>query len=284
MIEPLQIVTSLRQYFDNYTFDNLAGLTPSRLKEKSFDDAGSDYQSSDFSSLSDDELESLISLLRASFGLVSDVESLYPGTFKEMSGPASMAAHLAFLQDEQQKLLARSGAGIGGYPMFFKGFNGGLTIAAGVIIENARGGEGDDVIIGNAENNQLVGGKGADILEGYYGADTLKGGPGADVFAYASPQDSLSADGMQDEIVDFQSNDKISLKKLRESFNQKGYSATAALADDYLFELVDVFTKRAGEVLLKQESLRIDLTGNAEADMRIDLPGVTSFQTQNLIV
>ncbi|MAR06418.1 MAG: hypothetical protein CL862_04895 [Cyanobium sp. NAT70] len=37
--------------------------------------------------------------------------------------------------------------------MFFRGLNGGLTIAAGVIIENARGGQGDDVIVGNAEDN-----------------------------------------------------------------------------------------------------------------------------------
>ena len=50
---------------------------------------------------------------------------------------------------------------------------GGFTIAKGSKIENAIGGSGNDLIIGNALANSLTGGS---------GNDTLTGGEGADVF------------------------------------------------------------------------------------------------------
>ncbi len=40
--------------------------------------------------------------------------------------------------------------GGGGWFSYAKGLNGGFSIANGVNIENARGGDGDDVIIGNS--------------------------------------------------------------------------------------------------------------------------------------
>lgn len=49
---------------------------------------------------------------------------------------------------------------------------GGLTIANGVVIENAIGGSGSDELIGNHTHNNLTGGRGADILDGREGYDT----------------------------------------------------------------------------------------------------------------
>ena len=68
-----------------------------------------------------------------------------------------------------------------------------LGIAWGVVIENATGGSGDDVLTGNAANNHLIGGAGNDklyggagddILEGDGGNDTLDGGDGTDTAVY----------------------------------------------------------------------------------------------------
>jgi hypothetical protein len=51
------------------------------------------------------------------------------------------------------------------------------NIAGGISgIENAAGGNGDDILVGNAAANQLVGGSGRDLLIGGLGSDILQGG------------------------------------------------------------------------------------------------------------
>lgn len=59
-----------------------------------------------------------------------------------------------------------------------------LAIAYGVTIENAIGGNGNDVLIGNAADNTLRGGAGNDQLNGGAGSDWLDGGTGYDVAFY----------------------------------------------------------------------------------------------------
>jgi len=59
----------------------------------------------------------------------------------------------------------------GGVVSFVDGVFGGYTIANGVVIENATGGAGDDVLIGNAADNLLNGGGGADEMIGRIGND-----------------------------------------------------------------------------------------------------------------
>lgn len=75
--------------------------------------------------------------------------------------------------------------GGGGYVSYATGIFGGFTIANGVTIENARGGSGNDTLIGNAANNVLTGGLGNDLLEGGAGNDTLLGGAGNDTASYS---------------------------------------------------------------------------------------------------
>jgi serralysin len=54
------------------------------------------------------------------------------------------------------------------------------------LIENAKGGSGDDLIGGNTGKNALYGNGGNDTLYGYGGADTLIGGGGGDIFYFAA--------------------------------------------------------------------------------------------------
>ena len=60
-----------------------------------------------------------------------------------------------------------------------------LTLAAGTVIENAVTGDGDDVITGNAAENELHGMRGDDTLDGGAGDDALYGGAGADQFIFS---------------------------------------------------------------------------------------------------
>lgn len=61
-------------------------------------------------------------------------------------------------------------------------------------IENANGGAGADLLVGNALANVLTGGAGKDILIGGYGADTLTGGTGEDLLiGGATDYDALPA-------------------------------------------------------------------------------------------
>ena len=68
----------------------------------------------------------------------------------------------------------------GGVVSFAHGVWGGFTIANGVVIENATGGSGNDVLLGNASANVLTGNDGNDTLMGRGGNDQLRGGLGVD--------------------------------------------------------------------------------------------------------
>jgi len=61
---------------------------------------------------------------------------------------------------------------------------GGFTIANGVVIENATGGSGNDVLIGNQVGNVLTGNGGNDAFMGRGGNDTMVGGLGTDTAHY----------------------------------------------------------------------------------------------------
>ncbi|MFV0411508.1 MAG: Hint domain-containing protein [Paracoccus sp. (in: a-proteobacteria)] len=60
------------------------------------------------------------------------------------------------------------------------------------LIENARGGDGDDRLTGNEAANALSGNAGKDTLSGGGGDDTLSGGSGDDLFRYESGHDVIT--------------------------------------------------------------------------------------------
>ncbi len=59
-----------------------------------------------------------------------------------------------------------------------------LLIAYGAVIENARGGTGNDTIIGNSGRNLLFGNEGNDTIEGDGGNDLIRGGAGNDTYIW----------------------------------------------------------------------------------------------------
>ncbi|SDH48919.1 M10 family metallopeptidase [Nitrosomonas sp. Nm132] len=63
-----------------------------------------------------------------------------------------------------------------------------IWIAYGAVIENASGGQGDDLLIGNRYNNILSGSGGHDDLIGREGDDTLSGGTGMDTAVFLGPR------------------------------------------------------------------------------------------------
>jgi serralysin len=68
-----------------------------------------------------------------------------------------------------------------------------VTIADGVVIENAIGGGGGDALVGNEADNDLRGLGGNDNLLGEGGDDVLRGGPGRDTLSGGGGGDTLWA-------------------------------------------------------------------------------------------
>ena len=117
------------------------------------------------------------------FIVESGVASLTIGDFYQQ---------LSEVESLQSDVLARSAKGVAGYISEVRRSEvsgmpasvrpgGGFTIAAGVTIENAVGGKGDDVIIGNAADNFIRGSAGDDIVKPYLGSNKIRGGKGVDV-------------------------------------------------------------------------------------------------------
>ena len=70
-----------------------------------------------------------------------------------------------------------------------------VTIARGVVVENATSGAGNDTLTGNAVGNILRANAGNDILSGDLGNDTLYGGLGDDTLLGGDGNDALYGDG-----------------------------------------------------------------------------------------
>lgn len=75
------------------------------------------------------------------------------------------------------------------------GYDLNMNIARDTVIENAIGGRGRDLIVGNNVGNRLNGGVGDDTLRGGAGNDTLLGGSGADVFGGGTGRDTVILGG-----------------------------------------------------------------------------------------
>lgn len=128
-----------------------------------------------------------------------------------------------------------------------------VSIAKGVVVENAIGGSGHDVLTGNQVNNRLTGGA---------GGDTLIGGGGADTFVYNKASDSSPAN--PDRLEDFTSGvDKIDLSRvLKEAGIEKP-------------TLVNALTGRKGELTLsydkdaKMHKLVLDVNGKLDSALVI---------------
>ncbi|BDA83917.1 hypothetical protein Sa4125_14590 [Aureimonas sp. SA4125] len=84
-----------------------------------------------------------------------------------------------------------------------------IAIARNVVIENAIGGGGNDVLTGNAANNSLTGGVGGDSLYGLGGTDTIVGGIGNDFIYGGSDRDLLNGGVGNDTVSAGDGNDLV---------------------------------------------------------------------------
>ena len=83
----------------------------------------------------------------------------------------------------------------GGVVSYADGIFGGLTIANGVVIENATGGSGNDWLTGNDADNVLIENAGDDSIQGLGGTDSFFGGAGADHFIFVAAGADLMLSG-----------------------------------------------------------------------------------------
>jgi serralysin len=157
------------------------------------------------------------------------------------------------------------------------GLKGNVSIAAGVTIENAIGGSGNDVIVGNNADNVIKGGAGDDVIYGGGGQDQLWGGSGKDIFVFSGLNDSLAKS--PDKIWDFESGkDKIDL-----SFFNHGDKGS-----DFI-HFVDHFSGQAGEALLSYDAqsnlseLALNIGGSANPDFLVHIVGQADVATDFIV-
>ncbi len=79
----------------------------------------------------------------------------------------------------------------GGAVSYVKGVHGGYTIAHGVTIQQARGGSGNDLLVGNNAGDYLNPGAGNNTVFGGGGADTIQSTTGNDEIFTGSGQDHV---------------------------------------------------------------------------------------------
>jgi Ca2+-binding RTX toxin-like protein len=121
------------------------------------------------------------------------------------------------------------------------------------------GGPGDDTLIGGEGNDRIVGGAGNDTLIGGPGGDKLTGGSGENVFVYENPEDSTLEDW--DRITDFtQGSDTLDLSALLGEDQDLAWGDQTPTAHGVWHESEDSST-----------IVYVDTTGDAEADMKIEL-------------
>ncbi|SOD22942.1 M10 family metallopeptidase C-terminal domain-containing protein, partial [Nitrosomonas ureae] len=180
--------------------------------------------------------------------------------------------------------------GGGGYLSTVDGINGGFTIANGIIIENAIGGNGADTITGNMTANTLTGNAGNDWINGLGGADNLIGGKGADIltggggaddFIFVSVSDSS---GQPDVIKDFVHGlDKINVAAIDANGADAGNPA-------FVFRGNSAFTGAGAEVRIIKNvtneftNVFLDIDGNKNADMTIRLTGLITLDAGDFIL
>ncbi len=174
--------------------------------------------------------------------------------------------------------VARAG---GGQVSYQDGVLGGFTIAHGVVIENATGASGGDVLTGNDADNVLKGRGGGDTIRGGLGADTLTGGAGRDHFLFEDAEARLRSPG--DTITDFSHADTIDLSDIDANGRGRPGNSFQFIGDE-------VFLLRAGQLRFEQDAanrttlVEADMNGDGVADFSVILNGLIGLTAADFIL
>jgi Ca2+-binding RTX toxin-like protein len=141
-------------------------------------------------------------------------------------------------------------------------------------IENARGSQADDIIIGNALDNALTGGG---------GLDALRGGRGADRFIFTDPSDARVSITRAEIIEDFsrRQGDKIDLSQIDARSGPGNQAFTFIGGTD--------FTGQRGELRVTRNSpddllVQGDVDGDGAADFQFLVAGETALRASDFLL
>jgi len=176
---------------------------------------------------------------------------------------------------------------------------GGAGFDTLVSIENVTGGNGADVLIGDAGTNVLNGGVGNDSLSGGGGVDYLNGGGGNDVLIGGAARDRLTGGAGADVFRIEQASDSATTtsRDVIADFTQSqsdvidlaAVDANTGVAGDQAFSFVGTaaFGGVAGELRYKQTGgltiVECDRDGDRVVDMQVELAGVINLQARDFL-
>lgn len=160
------------------------------------------------------------------------------------------------------------------------------------LFENAVGGKGNDLLVGNRSANSLSGGGGRDTLKGEGGndklvggggADKMYGGTGADTFIFKSTKDSTVAASGRDKLFDFS-------QKGKDKIDVSAIDANTKAGGDQKFKFIgdDAFHKKAGELRYEKRGgdtfVQGDVNGDGKADFSIALDPLINLKATDFIL
>src|SRR6056297_3305002 len=138
--------------------------------------------------------------------------------------------------------------------------------------------------IGSAVSDQFRGGNGGDMLYGNAGADIMSGGTTAqrDRFIYFRDTDTGVGEGNRDVITDFQSGtDRIEISRIDANIVLGGPR------QDFIFIADTAFSNTAGELRYEQTGtetiLQADRNGDGVSDWEIELTGTVTLQSGDFV-
>lgn len=151
------------------------------------------------------------------------------------------------------------------------------------VIEGAVTGDGNDRIIGNAQDNRLLSYRGNDMLEGRGGSDYLYGGVGKDVltggggsddFAFRRAKDSGNTLKSSDTITDFGATDRLDFSRFDTDARTDGIQGFTFIGQNQFSGMGAElrFTKQKGDLIVMG-----DADGDGVKDFMISLKGVQTI-------
>jgi serralysin len=170
----------------------------------------------------------------------------------------------------------------GGVVSWAEGVHGGFTIANGVVIENASGGSGDDVILGNDAANVLTGNNGIDSLFGREGNDTLNGNNGDDALDGGDGSDTLNGASGNDTLTGGAGDDTLTGGKGKDIFVAANDGSTDTVTDfkkgDDKIDLSHIDGVTSADVSYNSTShqVQIDTNHDGTYDMFINVTGTVT--------